>query len=558
MRAETRLALPALLLALMLGLPAGPARAQQVFSGDPQDPVTGQALPMLPGLPLLLPGPDDEFGTGDDVIDPNHSGDVDLVVRVGTHPAGSIPPPAGASGGPSVTTISAGGGVIDPAQEIPFTVLVSDGSGSPPYGQVLTSADLDGRPFTIFAFADLDDDGVIGPTDADGSADDALELQEATAYVGRQVGLLQAGRLQDSLGFHVAAPASLGGLRVVLVAGGYTGSDPNALFSDGPPIFTLWPYFPPLDPGRVIGNGRVPPPVPDAPSEIKFSPERNYLPAPGHPQLDTPFAIPTDGTEPSTDQLVVVSGAAIAARLFDEVSPTSFRATSRTWLRPAPGAGGRVLVLPAGALLDLPADGAASTRSLRLLPVDRLGNVADPAPGGFAVELAAHGGVRIVSPDGDGDPLVESLVLASAAGTVVVLDDSGTMGEGRLDLLQGARLIGSSRVAIGQPDLDQDGTAQDGNLSLLLADFACQAGDRIAAVPCDDNCPLLANPSQDDHDRNGLGGCCDGTCVVDPLRAGCSSCGSQTAVPSLPAPALLLLAAALVIGGGRRLHARRP
>ena len=40
-------------------------------------------------------------------------------------------------------------------------------------------------------------------------------------------------------------------------AGAYTGDDPLLLWSNGTPILTNWPFFPPLDgPGRRTGHGR--------------------------------------------------------------------------------------------------------------------------------------------------------------------------------------------------------------------------------------------------------------------------------------------------------------
>ena len=115
----TRRSLPilaAIAAALLAGLPSSAVRAQQVFLGDPVDS-SGRPFPMMPGLPLLLPGDDGEFGTADDVHDPIYSGDVDLVVRVGTlwtmvlGQLIPIQPPSGAPGGSALTTSVAGGGI---------------------------------------------------------------------------------------------------------------------------------------------------------------------------------------------------------------------------------------------------------------------------------------------------------------------------------------------------------------------------------------------------------------------------------------------------------------
>jgi hypothetical protein len=485
-------------------------------------------------LPLLLPGPDEEFGTADDVIDTGVVGDTDLVARIGAVVSGAIPPPAGVPGGAAVQTLVAGGGTTGVGAETSFTVLVSDGSGSPPYGNVLATNELDSRPVAIYAFADLDGDGVIGPTDADGSDDNELERQEATGYVGRQVGSLAVGRHTGSIGVNVAAPASIGGLAVMLSAGAYTGSDVDEQFSDGTPIHTLWPYFPPLDPSRVIGNGNSPPPDPNLPSELKFEPEKNYLPPPGHALLGTPFAVPTDGSEPTVDGFVSVSGPVHAARFFDELADDDFRSISRIRLRPAPSEAGtgRVLV-KASDQLAIDADAGSTSRTLRLLPVDLFGNIADP-DGGLSVELKAVGGVDIIAPDTDGDTKFEEIVLSTAAGASVELNDSGTPGIARIDILSGPRVLGTLPVVVGSSafDGDADGVAEDGNASAIAGDLLCNEDDVVAGISCDDNCADLANPGQYDSDRNGLGDCCDGVCAVDPLHTGCDQC--EAIVPPIP------------------------
>jgi hypothetical protein len=513
------------LIVTMLLSPSVSSHAQQVLSGDPIDPGTSLAYPLMPGRPLMLPGADEDFGTSDDVINLGIVGDVDLVVRVGDVPAGVIPPPAGAAGGPTLQSTVAGGGASGQGAETSFTVHASTGSGSPPYGTTVTASDLNGRPLSVYAFGDLDGDGVIGPTNADGAADNPLELQEAHAYAGRQVGQMAAGRMSGSLGVHVAAPASLGGLVVVLAAGAYTGADVDALYTDGTPIYTAWPFFPPLDPARVIGNGNVPPPDASLPSELKFDIEDNFLPAPGHPQLGTPFALPTSGTEPSTDQYVSVSGGAHAAHFFEEVDPVAYRAVSRPILRPAPATSGsgRVLVLPATAVA-IEADGGATQRALRLLPVDIFGNVADPSVGGLSVELTAVGAVEIVSPDEDANPSIETVNLASAVGVVVLLDDLGSPGDARIELTSAGRIFAPLDLRIGgSGDTDGDTAVDDGNSSGIEGDAACNDSDTGTLV-CDDNCVLTENTSQVDSDRNGYGDCCDGACIEKPDESQCDEC----------------------------------
>ena len=72
-------------LLLVAALAAGAARAQAqsalpVFAGDPIDTATGRPHSILPGLPLILPGRDEVYGTADDVINTSVVGDVDVVV----------------------------------------------------------------------------------------------------------------------------------------------------------------------------------------------------------------------------------------------------------------------------------------------------------------------------------------------------------------------------------------------------------------------------------------------------------------------------------------------
>lgn len=501
------------------------AHGQQVFSGDPIDPSTSTPYPMMPGVGLVLPGPDEDFGTGDDIVNGAIVGDLDLVVRVGNVPAGVIPAPAGAPGGPALATTVAGGGTSGQGAETPFSVHVSSGSGSP-YGSTLTNPDLDGRPVTLYAFADLDGDGVIGPTNADGATDNAIERQEAYAYAGRQVGQITAGRVFGSVGVHLAAPASMGGLRISLAAGAFTGVNAAELYSDGTAIYTLWPFFPPLDPNRILEGTNSPAPDPTVPSELKFDIERNYLPAPNHPVLGTSFAVPVDGSEASTDQFLSISGAAHSTRFFVETSPATFRPTSRAWLRPAPGVSGsgRVLALPVSDIA-IAADAGASVRVIRLLPVDLLGNVADTPPGGLPVTLTAAGSVRIVAPDGDADETRETLTLGSAAGVTVTIDDAAEPGAARIDVTSGTRILDSLSVEITDAADDRDGDTADadGNASGVIGDARCSEND-FPTLACDDNCMLTANTHQIDSNLDGLGDCCDGECVADPAGAYCEEC----------------------------------
>src|SRR5262249_59453008 len=108
-----------------------------------------------------------------------------------------------------------------------------------------------GRPLLAVAYADLAGDGFIGPTAADGDADDEIERQEILVPAGRAPASIVDGVATGSLALSVGAPASAGGLGVVVTAGAATGTTPF-LYFDGPWIATLLPYMPPLDPPPTI------------------------------------------------------------------------------------------------------------------------------------------------------------------------------------------------------------------------------------------------------------------------------------------------------------------
>ncbi len=543
------LSLTALLAAVLL-LGASSANAQgvcttapyAVLAGDVCDPDTGY-LPLMPGLPLILPstGVNGLWTDGEPSIDPSVSGDVDLAVRVGDLSLSSeVPPPAG-QGGSSLLSFTAGGGSTGQGVEVPFTLMLTDGPGASAYGSVLSGVELDDRACAVYAFADLDGDGVIGVSNADGSADNEVEKQEAFAHVGRQVGPLWDGRFVSSVGIQVAAPASMGGLVVKLTGGAYTGSDLSIIWSDGTPIFTAWPFFPPLSPGEIIRLNDPNPPNPYGRNMIQFDPQDFFLPAPDHPVLGSPFALSVAGDEPTTDQFISVSGPPVGARLFQEIDYSGFQASSRMLIRPAPSSDGstRVLVTPAD---DLSLPGSSVMR-LRLLPVDILGNVADINGGRILVKLQATDGLAIVDPDVDGDPFIESVELGGATGVAITLDASSAGVSASLSVSEptltaralrfaGARapttamrLLRQAVVRRGSSvDSDRDGIPDDGDGSGINGDRPCTRADLLAGVPCDDNCRLVINPSQYDSDAAGEGNCCDGTCVLDSDTEGCAEC----------------------------------
>ncbi len=401
-------------LLLALALAPGGALAASIFDGDPVDPATSRAYPMLPGVPLILPQPDGKFDPP--IVVGGTSGDVDLVVRAGSLGIGpAMPPPV------AVPPIAVAGGVhVAPGSEIPFTVIAS--AGGPGAGVPLGGTSLDGIPVVVTAFADLDGDGVVGPTAADGTDDDARELQEALFLVGRQVAVFSGGVAEGTLAAWKGAPASAGGLTVVLTAMAYIGPFSPGFFEgnvpDGPGVATLLPFFPRLDPRRVVdGEGRGGPADPH--ERLGFELEPAFDVPVQDPTLGTPFALPTGGGSPTIDRAVVIGGPVSRARFLRPAGLTGFSGDVESPLRP--GAGGALLEpQPALSLRD---DGAGGGATIRLVAVDRLDNVTDP--GGAAATLVAGPGVSIVAPDADGEPGREVVALDDAAGVAVTVDDAG-------------------------------------------------------------------------------------------------------------------------------------
>ena len=245
---------------------------------------------------------------------------------------------------------------------------------------------------------------------------------------GRRMSTLSNGVASGTLAVSLGAPASAGGLGLVVAAGAVTGTA-LPLYDDAGWIATLLPLMWPIDPKQIIGGGNARAPTPGSLVDIEIEPGRTFLPALTHPVLGGKYAIPLDGSSITNDLLRAVSGPAEAGAFALAVDPATFKADPLRVLRPliAPQ-GGRVVVEATDAL-TLRDDGPGRGATVLLYPADRLGNAADPPLDGLTVDLEAGAGLRIAAPDTDGDPAHESIHFTSSAYVAVVLDDDGDVGD---------------------------------------------------------------------------------------------------------------------------------
>jgi hypothetical protein len=398
------------------------AQVFPVFQGDPVDGF-GRARFILPGVPLIVENEDEDFNPP--VVVPGTIGDVDLVVRAGSVAVGAtMPPPALVP-----PEASAGGSRFPGGVDLPFTVIVSDGDPTVGGGHPLLGPEMDGIPVLVVAFTDLDGDGLVGPTSDDpaGAADNGREMQESSYPVGMRVAYFTNGVAEGVIAVDVGAPESAD-LTVVLTAAAYVGQFSPDFFlgtvPDGPPIATLMPFFPRLDPDRVIDtDGSAGPALPDGRIGVEF--EDEFDPPVGHPQLGTPFALPTDGSSVTIDRAFVRSGAASRLRFVREAPATGFTGEeNRLPLRPD-ASGALTEPLPPITVVD---NGPGGGIPARLVPIDVLGNVTDPAAA-LAARAVVSAGLVITQPDTDGDPSAEPLSVSDASGVPLVVDDAGGAGD---------------------------------------------------------------------------------------------------------------------------------
>lgn len=429
-----------------------------LLDGDFVLPPAGRLIELLPGIPWRTPGPDERLGSDDDVVDDSVVGDVDLVVRAGTLDEPSLPGPLQVTGPLRVVAIGRGQG-----PGVPFTVWATDG-GDPPMPVV--SEAVEGNPVLVMAFADLDGDGFVGITEEDGNPGDHELEERELDDVGRRFAVLSEGRAQGVLRVSVGGSAD-DPIAIVLAAAAYTGETRADYFEgfvpDGPIVMTSLPFFPRTDPEDVISAGG--PAGPDvligAEVDAAFTPDLAE-----HP-LDADYALAVDGSPISVDVVVARAGPPVAFQFYEDADPAG-----QGSVVVGPGAAGRRLLSPLIEGLQGPGDAPGAWV---LHARDELGNPATLAVP-HDVELRAGGGLRILSPDFDGDPSREQIPMVAGMGVPVTVDASGARAQASV-VAESSLGLAVVRVRRIDGDADRDG----------VMDLA-------------DNCVEVANPGQEDLD----------------------------------------------------------
>jgi hypothetical protein len=404
-----------------------------VNSGDARDPDTGAVLEIVPGAPHVRPGPSGIVGAPDTIVDTSIVGDLDLVLRTGVRPVPVTAPghPSALLGGEAVPQA-----VAEPfgrGAKVPFQVtgatphpLFGWNHDLYPYG-VRTFDDLDGVHVAVAAFADLDGDGYVGVTQRDRDPSDREREEAEWAPVGRHIFIAETGVAQGELSLAVGGPSGAP-LRVALVAAAWLGRFHGGHFGgaipDGPAVFTALPFHPLTDPADVIGSF-IEAPDPGNPLEllgVQIAP--GLRPDPDDPRVGEAFTIALDGTTPSVDVADAHSGAPAGFALARPSNPQRRYGEAGTSLRPGLDPNGARTLWEIHRSVAMQSDGH---QTLRLLPVDRLGNVADLTTP-VLVTLSSGGWLQIDAPDGDGNDYAETVLVSDSRGVAVTFERSGEDG----------------------------------------------------------------------------------------------------------------------------------
>lgn len=437
---------------------------------------SNEVLEIPAGTPAILPGLDGELGTDDDVAFGWAWGDVDLVIRGGiTAFSGPFPAPASLAALPEATAEPFGEGT-----PLPFVIAASNGHYSPAAGNPVNPPSLTGVPMLALAFGDLDGDGVIGVTHLDGNALDLEIEEEELRVLGRRFAPSSGGRASGELFVSAGGPPGAE-LLVALGAAAYAGPfDPQHFggkVPNGPLVMTKLPFVPLTRPQDVVDGNAPGSASPDALVGVEVA--EAYTPQPLDPAVREAFTL-RPGGHPSIDFAKARSGAFARFGLARVPDLATYRSLPGRPLRPGLDAAGNRAVYEVLEQLFLPDDGAASQIVARVVPLDRLGNIA-ALGAGKTVSLRAGGGVAIIAPDLDHDPTTETITVSNARGVAVTLDDAspGINPDDPDGFLEIESAEGLLRLEVFLPDADVDdsGDVDAADVALVQAARNARLGD---------------------------------------------------------------------------------
>jgi hypothetical protein len=129
--------------------------------------------------------------------------------------------------------------------------------------------------------------------------------------------------------------------------------------------------------------------------------------------------------------------------------------------------------------ITVPDDGPASEVDIRVVPLDRLGNITDLFEPEI-VTLTTGGVVEILFPDTDADPYRETVLLSGAQGTTLRLGDPGGVFDDPLsDVLIIDSPIGGAIIdlVLPDPDVDDSGVVDGTDLAQVKAARGFEHGE---------------------------------------------------------------------------------
>jgi hypothetical protein len=455
-------------------LPRLHAPSDPMLNGDWREWEGARVIAVAPGVPVIGSGPDGRLGTPDDWTVPGVVGDLDIVLRAGTTELSSpIPPSARLKAEPA----TAGMG-----NEIDFSVVAVDGQRANPLDEVVVSPSFGRNPVIVLGFADLDGDGWIGPTLRDQNALDVEVEESELTPVAMQLADLTGTGAKGRLRLLAAGPPG-NPLKIALTAISYTGSPQMGRFGGvvplGPAVSTALPYPVPATPDGVIDAGPAGPEAPTATRPLGLELDPAWPVGPVGMGSQDAHLIAVDGSRPSID--VVTSQSREAARFgfVRSALHPDYQSLDRRTVRP--GFDERFRPHPYEVLdeLGVADDGRDSVDVIHVVPLDALGNITKPGLLSV-VTVTTRGGLRIVSPDADGDPTREMVVVGSPYGARIVIDDAGDAGDDPLKagLVVDSRL-GASSLPVWLPDADVDdsGRVDAADELALMAAMKTERGD---------------------------------------------------------------------------------